>query len=82
MAIKVQNRKCNKSKTSKELNNLVTNFIVGEEANSRRNSNVLSNLNSRQHVVNKSSENENTFPLNSVVSGDVTYIRYHYRTDV
>ena len=82
MAIKVQTRKCNKSKISKKLNNLVTNFIVYEEENSRRNSNVLSKLNSRQHVANRSSENENTFALNSVVSGDVTYIRYHYRTDV
>lgn len=74
MAIKVQNRKCSKSKISRKIKNLVTNCIVAEEANSRRKSNVLSNLNSRSHVVTNSSENENTFSMNSFVSGDVTYV--------
>ena len=49
------------------------NYIVVEEAKSRRKSNVLSNLHSRPHVVNNSSENENTFPRNNFVPGDVTY---------
>ena len=52
----------------------MTNCIVVEETNSRRKSNVLSNLNSRSHVVTNSSENENTFSMNSFVSGDVTYV--------
>ena len=36
------------------------NCIAVEEANSRRKSNVLSNLHSRPHVGNKFSENKNT----------------------
>ena len=46
---------------------------VVEESKSRRKSNVLSNLNGRPHVVNNSSENENTFPINTFVPGDITY---------
>ena len=49
------------------------NCIVVEEAKSRRKSNVLSNLPHKPHVVNNSSENENTFPRNNFVPGDVTY---------
>ena len=49
------------------------NCKVVDKANSRRKPNVLSNLHSRPHVVNNSSENENTFPRNNFVPGDVTY---------
>ena len=45
-----------------------------EEAKSGRKSNVLSNLHSRPHVVNNSSEKENTFPRSSFVPDDVAYV--------
>ena len=47
MAITVKNRESSKSKIRRKINNLVTNCIAVEEANSRRKSNVLSNLNSK-----------------------------------
>ena len=46
--------------------------LIVEEAKSRRKSNVPSNLHSRSHVINCSSKNENTFPRNNFVPGDVT----------
>ena len=52
---------------------LKRNWIIVEEAKSRRKSNVLSNLHSKPHVVNNSSENENNFRMNNFLPGDVTY---------
>lgn len=49
------------------------NYIFVKEAKSRRKSNVLSSLHSRPHVANNSSENENIFPRNIVVPGDITH---------
>ena len=56
---------------------MVSNFkvtsLIAEEAISRRKSNVWSNLHSRPRVINKFSENDNTFLRNNFVPGDVTY---------
>ena len=49
------------------------NCLIVEEPKSRRKSNVTSNIHSRPHVINSSSENENTFPRNNFVPGYVTY---------
>ena len=49
------------------------NCLIIEEPKSRRKSNVTSNTHSRPHVINSSSENENTFPRNKFVPGYVTY---------
>ena len=53
--------------------NFKGNCLIVEEERSRRKSSVRSNPYSRPHVINKSSENENAFPRNNFVSGDVTY---------
>ena len=53
--------------------NFKGNCLIVEEARSRRKPRVRSNPHSRPHVIKKSSENENAFPRNNFVSGDVTY---------
>ena len=49
------------------------NCLIVEESKSRRKSNFRSNLHSRPRVINNFSENNNTFPWNNFVRGDVTY---------
>ena len=50
------------------------NCLIVEESKSRRKSNFRSNLHSRPRVINNFSENDNTFPRNNLVPGDVTYV--------
>ena len=49
------------------------NYLIVEESKSRRKSNFQSNLHSGTRVINNLSENDNTFPRNNFVPGDVTY---------
>ena len=50
------------------------NCLIVEESKSRRKSNFRLNLHSRPLVINNFSENDNTFPKNNFVPGDVTYV--------
>ena len=49
------------------------NSLIVEEVRSRRKSSVWSNPHSRPHVINNSSDNENTCRKNNYVPGHVTY---------
>ena len=49
------------------------NCLIVEESKSRRKSNFRSNLHSRRRVINNFSKNDNSFPKNNFVPGDVTY---------
>ena len=50
-----------------------SNCLIVEESKSKRKSNFRSNLHSRPRVINNVSENDNSFPRNNLVPGDVTY---------
>ena len=56
-----------------KLNGIQFKGLIVEESKSRRKSNFRSNLHSRPPVINNFSENDNTFPRNNFVPGDVTY---------
>ena len=49
------------------------NCLIVEESKSRRKFNFGSNLHCRPRVINNFSENDNTFPRNNFVPGEVTY---------